>query len=140
MQNDQWRRGITVAVVVSLILGLAGLGVGVEALRRSHTKAKPASVPATSIVYPASGSTVTGHQKVDAVAIGPNVTAVEFVATGGSLHNTKIGTGVASLGGWGFVWNTTAVPNGVYSVTSVSYNATGNSIASSSIDVQVTNY
>jgi hypothetical protein len=138
VQTDRWRLGVTVAVVVSLVLGLAALGVGIEAYRhRGHAKVPP--VPATTIVVPKPGATVSGVTALAAVPIGPNVSAVEFVATGGPLHGTKIATGAPSLDGLLATWNTTTVPNGTYDITSVGYSATGASATGPAIVVVVHN-
>lgn len=139
VESDGWRRGMIVATVVSLILGLAGIGIGFEAIRTNH-HAKAGAVPATSIVYPTGGQSLGGNVVLAAVPLSTSVRAVDFVATGGSLHNTKIATGTASIDGFGSKWNTMTVPNGSYTVTSIGYDASGHSSPSASIIIDVKNY
>jgi hypothetical protein len=65
--------------------------------------------------------------------------AVDFVATGGRLHDTKIGTGTPSLVGWVSRWDTRTEANGTYNLVSVGYDAQGLSSSSSSIVVTIKN-
>jgi hypothetical protein len=121
-----------VAIVVSLLLTLVATGIGIAALGNGSPE------PVTSIVLPSSGNTISGIQPLDA-AVGPNVVAVDFVATGGKLHDTKIETGVASLVGWLSLWDTRTQANGTYDLVSIGYNAQGLSSPSSSIVVTIKN-
>jgi hypothetical protein len=127
-----------VAIVVSLLLGLVATGLGIAALQKTPTSTGGPE-PVTSIVTPSAGNTISGIQALDARAIGPNVVAVDFVATGGRLHDTKIGTGAASLLGWVSGWNTRTEANGTYNLVSIGYNAQGLSSPSSSIVVTIKN-
>ena len=98
MRQYQWRRLMTVAVIASLLLGLAATGLGIEALRKiNNIKATEAAV---SIITPVSGATISGVVGLGAKPIGPNVTAADFLATGGPYHDVKIGTGNRSVVGW----------------------------------------
>jgi hypothetical protein len=135
LERDRWHRGMTVAVVVALLLGLAGTGIGIEALRRTPSNAGPA----TSIAVPSGGATVSGVQGLVAVAIGPNLTAVDFLATGGTLHGSKIATGAPTIIGWTGKWDTTTVANGTYTLQSVGYDAGGKTAAGSNVTVTVKN-
>jgi hypothetical protein len=121
-----------VAIVASLLLSLVATGIGIAALGNGSPE------PVTSIVLPSSGNTISGIQPLDA-AVGPNVVAVDFVATGGKLHDTKIETGVASLVGWLSLWDTRTQANGTYDLVSIGYNAQGLSSPSSSIVVTIKN-
>ena len=58
------------------------------------------------------------------------MTRVEFRATGGALNNALIGTANNTVYGWLFVWNTTAVPDGTYSIRAVATDAAGNATTS----------
>jgi hypothetical protein len=138
VKPNRWRRFMTVAVVASLLLALAATGLGIEALRKSgnHTIE---SGSATSILVPTGGATVSGAAPIAAAPRGPKVTAVDFLVTGGSFHDTKIGTGTLTEAGWDMIWQTTNVPNGTYQITSVGYNADGASTRSASVTVKVVN-
>ena len=137
MRQYQWRRSMTVAVIASLLLGLAATGLGIEALRKiNNIKATEAAV---SIITPVSGATISGVVGLGAKPIGPNVTAADFLATGGPYHDVKIGTGNRSVVGWVAAWQTTSVPNGTYEISSVGYDAAGHSSRSASVTVKVEN-
>jgi hypothetical protein len=127
-----------VAIVVSLLLGLVATGLGIAALRKTPTSAGGPE-PVMSLVVPSGGTTVAGISALDAKAIGPNVVAVDFVATGGRLHSTRIGTGTASLVGWVSRWDTRSEANGTYNLVSIGYNAQGLSSPSSSIVITIKN-
>jgi Bacterial Ig domain len=137
VKQYRWRRLITIAVVATLLLGLAALGLGIDALHKIDKI--NSTVPATSIVAPSGGATISGVVALDATSIGPKVTAVEFLATGGSYHDAKIATGSASPVGWVSQWNTTSVRNGTYEITSIGYDAAGQSSRSTSVTVKVVN-
>ncbi|HXA32244.1 MAG TPA: Ig-like domain-containing protein [Acidimicrobiales bacterium] len=128
---------MTVAVVASLLLALAATGLGIEALRKSNRTIDSGS--ATSILVPTGGATVSGAAPIAAAPRGPKVQAVDFLVTGGSYHDTKIGSGTLTQAGWDMIWQTTNVPNGTYQITSVGYNADGASIRSPSVTVKVVN-
>jgi hypothetical protein len=132
---------MTIAVVASLLLGLAAVGLGIEALHKvdNINASIIATGPAVTIVLPSSGTTVSGTAGLDARSVGPKVTAVDFLATGGTYHDTKIATASRIAVGWVSVWQTRSVPNGTYEITSVGYNASGQSSASSSVTVKVQN-
>jgi YD repeat-containing protein len=137
VKQYRWRRLITIAVVATLLLGLAALGLGIDALHKIDKI--NSTVPATSIVAPSGGATISGVVGLDATSIGPKVTAVEFLATGGSYHDAKIATGGGSPVGWVSQWKTTSVRNGTYEITSVGYDAAGQSSRSTSVTVKVLN-
>ena len=141
MKQYQFRRFITTAVIASLLLGLAATGLGIEALHKisNINKAETAMSPATSIVAPSGGAMVSGLVGLDSVPIGPKVTAVDFLATGGAYHDAKISTGVLSPVGWVSQWQSTRVPNGTYEITSVGYDPAGQSTRSASVTVKVQN-
>jgi hypothetical protein len=139
MKPSRWRGFMTVAVVASLLLGLAATGLGIAALRKSDNRASGPE-PATSILVPTGGATVSGAAPIAAAPRGPKVTAVDFLVTGGSMHDTKIGSGTLTEAGWDMIWQTTNVPNGTYQITSVGYNAEGRSSRSASVTVKVVNF
>jgi YD repeat-containing protein len=132
---------ISIGVIATLLLGLAATGLGIDALRKIDKIEKMNfTVPATSIITPDGGATISGVVGLDATSIGPKVTAVEFLATGGSYHDAKIGTGGRSAVGWVSEWKTTTVRNGTYEITSVGYDAAGQSSRSTSVTVKVVNF
>jgi hypothetical protein len=133
---------MTIAVVASLLLGLAAVGLGIDALHKVDkiNASIIATAPAVTIGSPISGTTLSGSVGLDARTIGAKVTAVDFLATGGTYHDTKIGSGSQIAVGWVSVWQTRSVPNGTYEITSVGYNAMGQSSASSSVTVKVQNF
>ncbi len=96
--------------------------------------------PVTNMLIPANGATVSGSTVLDAWARGYfSVRKVEFYLTGGSQHDTLIGTGTSSLFGWSVRWNTTTVANGTYTLKSVAYDVAGRSGQSNVITITVKN-
>jgi hypothetical protein len=141
VKQYQWRRSITVAVIASLLLGLAATGLGIETLHKidNINNINKGTEPAVTVVTPISGATISGIVGLSAKSIGPNVTAVDFVATGGPYQDVKIATGALSLVGWISDWQTKTVPNGTYRISSIGYNVSGQSSGSASITVKVKN-
>jgi len=148
-----WRVSMTVAVIASLLLGLAAVGLGVEDLRKinninhfvagfnaSFAKFKAnASVPAATMLLPTNGATVSGVVPLDANPVGTNVSSMNFVASGGTSKNVQIGSGRPTLSGWLFDWTSTSVPNGTYEIAVVAYNSEGKSSKSPAVTVIVNN-
>jgi len=155
-----WRVSMTVAVIASLLLGLAGVGLGVEDLRKinniNHTIdglnasvagfnasfaqfKTDAAVPAATMVLPAPGSTVAGAVLLDAAPVGTNVSHVTFVASGGTSQKVQIATGKSTLAGYGATWSSSSLPNGTYEIAAVAYNAEGKSSTSPAVTVTVKN-
>ena len=100
-----------------------------------------ATPPTTAMITPADGDTVSGSSVVlDASAsdLG-GVTAVEFHAADASSNDTVIGSATSTIYGWLYVWDTTPVPNGTYSLTSVAHDNAGNTTTSTPITVTVQN-
>ncbi len=94
----------------------------------------------TRVVLPADGATLAGAPYLDALASdAPGVTKVVFEVTGGSLINKVIATATLTYYGWLAQWNTTAVPNGIYSLQSVATDADNNTDTSTPITVTVNN-
>jgi hypothetical protein len=98
----------------------------------------PPSPPVTSIGMPNSSSTITGVQWFDAAA-SPGVSSVEYEITGGILADVVIGTATPTYVGWLFLWNSTTVPNGTYTVQSVASYPVGISGTSTPITITVAN-
>ncbi len=94
----------------------------------------------TRVLVPANGTVLSGAPYLDAGASdGPGVTKVVFEVTGGSLINKVIATATLTYYGWLAQWNTTAVPNGIYSLQSVATDADNNTDTSTPITVTVNN-
>jgi hypothetical protein len=83
---------------------------------------------------------VSGTVDLSAVGVSSTVSAVDFVATGGPLDNTKIATGVNSIAGWISEWNSTTVTNGTYRIVSIGYSHKGRALRSPDIVVKVVNF
>ena len=84
------------------------------------------TVPTTRIVGPSPGARVRGTVFVEAAATGMSeVTRVNFVLTGGGLHDVRIAVLACQQGSCGWGRHTSTVPNGVYRLQSVAYDATG---------------
>jgi hypothetical protein len=103
------------------------------------------SRPVTRMVSPTNGATLKGKAWLTAsagVSIGAfafNANKVEFVATGGGLRDEKIGSARRTYIGFLYVWNTTTVPNGSYTLKSVAYNSNGKFAPSAGVVVMVRN-
>ena len=78
--------------------------------------AQPAS---PGVLIPSDNATVAGTSQIlDSVA--PSGTAqVQYEITGGTLTDSVVATATSTLYGWVADWNTTTVPNGIYSLESV---------------------
>jgi hypothetical protein len=97
--------------------------------------------PVTSVVIPSNNTSVSGTQLLDAWATS-GVAQVEFEVSGGplNLNDRMVATASANVYGWLANWNTTNVPNGMYTLQSVaSYFAGGLSGTSTGITVTVNN-
>jgi hypothetical protein len=94
--------------------------------------------PTTSVGIPASGATVSGGQYLDASA-SPDVTSVRFEVTGGTLSDKVISGSTRTALGWLGGWNTTTLPNGIYTLRSVASYANGESGSSLGITIRVDN-
>jgi hypothetical protein len=94
--------------------------------------------PSTNVVIPSSAATVSGSQTLDAGA-SSGVTSVQYELTGGSLNDDVIATASPTVFGWLANWNTTAVPNGTYTLQSVAAYGGGVSGTSPGITITVAN-
>ena len=116
-------------------------GAGLQALSAGRTVVVENSPPATSVLIPSSGASVSGTQVVLDAAASPNVgvTKVEFHLTGGSLNNALIATATPTYYGWLASWNSTTVPNGTYTLQSDASDGAGYQGVSTGITVVVNN-
>ena len=97
--------------------------------------------PTTSIVSPSNGAVVSGTAASMLADAADNVgiAKVEFHLTGGTLHDALIGAGSAFFGAWISGWDTTAVPNGTYTLNSVATDLAGNTGRSADVTITVQN-
>ena len=99
--------------------------------------------PATAVLIPSNGAHLkrTAAAVLDASAsasFGVQITKVQFVLTGRSYNKSVIGTATPTVYGWVFVWNSTLVHNGKYTLQSVATDAAGNTAYSPGITIKVT--
>ena len=144
MRPRRWRMSMTVAVIVSFLIGLAAAGLGLWDLHKiNKTNGQISSingyVPAMSIITPSTGQTVSGIVGLAAVPLGGRLVGLQFLATGGSKHNVLIANAVASIDGWAAHWNSANLPNGTYQISSVGYNTSGRSSRSPAVAVSIQN-
>ncbi len=97
--------------------------------------------PLTAVLIPAGGATVLGTKAlVDASATSAvGIASVTFEVSGSGLTNQMVGTGTPTLYGYLAQWNTTAVPNGTYTLQSVTIDTGGNATTSTPVSVTVAN-
>jgi uncharacterized protein YjbI with pentapeptide repeats len=94
----------------------------------------------TRVLVPSDGAVLAGAPYLDAAAgDGPGVTKVVFEVSGGALSDHVIGTATPTLYGWLAAWNTTTVPDGIYSLQSVATDTDNNTDSSTPISVTVDN-
>ncbi len=94
---------------------------------RQYTVGTIITGPSTSVPTPSSGAVLRDNQILDASASDPSgVTKVEFHITGGALNDAPIATASETFYGWIPGWDTTAVPDGNYTLRSVAYDSGGN--------------
>jgi hypothetical protein len=95
----------------------------------------------TSVIVPSNGATLSGSAAVlDALSSGTSdLTGIAFEVSGGTLSNQVVVHATPTFFGWLAVWNTTAVPNGSYTLVSVATEAGGTTATSAPITITVTN-
>jgi phosphatidylinositol-3-phosphatase len=94
--------------------------------------------PNTSVALPVAGATVIGGQYLDASA-SPGVTKVQYELTGGTLNDAVIATATPTIVGWLAGWDSTAIPNGPYTLQSVASYAGGGTGISPGVTITVNN-
>jgi hypothetical protein len=96
--------------------------------------------PSTAIFYPSDGATLSGNSVVDATASdNVGVTGVDVHATDAAFNDQLLGAATLTRYGWVFVWDTTTLSNGAYTITTIARDAAGNTTASTPISVVVQN-
>ena len=101
-----------------------------------------APLPVMKVAVPSNGSVVRGPQIVDAFAplSFSDVSRVDFQLSGPHLHDKVIGSvAVKQQYGWYFIWETTDVPDGTYTLRSIAYGPSGDHSASASVSLRVAN-
>jgi subtilisin family serine protease len=94
---------------------------------------KDTSPPTASIVNPLGGSTVKGLVSVDVNAADDvGVAKVELRVNGVSYATDTVGP-------FSFSWNSSAIPDGLATLTAIAYDSAGNTGTSASISVNVSN-
>ncbi len=97
-------------------------------------------VPTTSVVLPSYGTTIKGMALLDALASSSiGVASVQYEITGGAYTNTVVDTANPSIYGYYLFWNTTIVPNGTYTLSSVVSDNGANTTTSSPVTITVAN-
>ena len=98
-----------------------------------------APAPATSVLIPSSGATLSGSTYLDASA--SNATSVQFLLFGGTYGYSApvVCTATATAYGWLCNWNTTTVPNGSYALVSEASGAGGSAFSSTGVSITVKN-
>ena len=80
----------------------------------------------TTVLIPANSATVSGTSQVLDATASAGVTQVQYEITGGTLSDSVVATGTATIYGWLARWNTTNMANGVYTLQSVATDASNN--------------
>jgi large repetitive protein len=95
--------------------------------------------PTSAVVIPANNAAVAGTRVVLDAGTSPEANSVLYELSGEGLTNQVIATATPTTYGWVATWDSTSVPNGIYSIRSVaSYSAAGSG-ASLAITVNVNN-
>jgi peptidoglycan/LPS O-acetylase OafA/YrhL len=109
--------------------------LGIAALDRPVT-----ALPVMRMIKPKSSAVLKSTSLVVSLAaFTTGVSKVDFEITGHSLRNTVIGDAIEEDGLWALSWNTRSVPDGVYTLRSVAYNAAGDRSPSKGVRVRVSN-
>ena len=93
--------------------------------RRLRARVPPITItvdnptPTTSVLIPSSQTTQSGAGALLDASASPNVGAVTFELSGGTLSDKVVATAAPTIYGWLAQWDTTTVPDGAYSLQSV---------------------
>jgi peptidoglycan/LPS O-acetylase OafA/YrhL len=97
-------------------------------------------LPVIEVDRPKSGAAVHGTYLLNATAsFYTGVTKIEFEITGGALKKPMIGPATAWQFGQAYLWDTSQVRNGTYTVRAIAYNAAGKSSSSKGVKIRVVN-
>lgn len=112
---------------------IGALAVGSSFSASSINNAPPTAPPTTSITYPLSNSIVINTVSVTATAYAiDGINRIEFLVNGVVQHTSTSSP-------YAFNWDTTALTNGTYTLSSKVYSTDGNSGQSSAVMVTVNN-
>lgn len=98
--------------------------------------------PTTSVLIPSNQTTQSGATALLDASASPNVGAVSFELSGGTLSDKVIATATPTIYGWLAQWDTTTVPNGTYTLQSVASYPPPNGLdsgTSSAVTIMVAN-
>jgi hypothetical protein len=97
--------------------------------------------PTTSVLIPSGGATLSGAKALlDASAwSAAGIASVTYEVSGNGLSDQVVVTGTPTLYGYLAQWNTTAVPNGTYTLQSVATDTVAQSTTSPPVSVTVNN-
>ncbi len=95
--------------------------------------------PSTTVLVPAAGAKVSGTSSALDATASAKVSSVTYELSGGTLSDRVIASGTLTAYGWLAEWNTTAVPDGVYTLESVAAYAGGVSGSSAPVSITVDN-
>jgi hypothetical protein len=87
----------------------------------------------TAVIIPKAGATLSGTTYLDAAVPGAVVatTTVKYLLSGGSYSDKVIGTATPTYYGWLFLWNSTTVPDGSYTVRTEAFTSAGSAFSPS---------
>jgi hypothetical protein len=118
--------------------------VATDTLGQSTTSA-PSTVtvnnspPTTSVLIPSTGATQSGTAALLDASASAKVSSVSFELSGGTLSDHVVAAATPTIYGWLAHWNTTAVPNGTYTLQSVATYVGGVSGTSAGVTITVNN-
>jgi hypothetical protein len=92
--------------------------------------------PTTTVTIPSNGATQSGTAALLDARASANVTSVKYELTGGTLTDKVVATATPTYYGWLAQWNTTAVPNGTYTLQSVA--SYGGEVSGTSAGITIT--
>jgi hypothetical protein len=122
-------RSLGVLLLSFLVLAFTGCGGGMA----QTTPAQPQKPTAITITSPAPGATVSGTVTVSVMAPpGVNIASVQIQVDGANV-------GSVTASPYNYSWNTTALANGNHTLTAMAQDATGNTVASTMVTVNVSN-
>jgi hypothetical protein len=93
----------------------------------------------TTVVIPSNNAFVSGTSQLLDASATTGATQVQYEITGGSLTGSIVATADPTIYGWIGAWNTTTVPNGLYSLQSVATYPDGSNVPSAAVAITVNN-
>jgi hypothetical protein len=137
--RDGWRPVQTIQAPgcgATLLVRAADAGDGLD----ERSLPAPITGPATQVLVPSGGATLSGKKLIDASATdNVRVTKVEFQLTGGQLRSSFIAVATQTYVGWVSYWKTTNITNGTYSLQSVAIDTKGRRAYSKGVTIEVNN-